>query len=38
MMTEHTVKAFDSELQELTRKVAEMGGLAERRSPMRSRR
>ena len=30
MMNEHTAKAFDSELQELTRKVAEMGGLAER--------
>lgn len=29
-MTEHTAKAFDSDLQELTRKVAEMGGLAER--------
>jgi phosphate transport system protein len=30
MMTEHTAKAFDSDLQELTRKVSEMGGLAER--------
>ena len=30
MMNEHTAKAFDSDLQELTRKVAEMGGLAER--------
>ena len=30
-MTEHhTVKAFDSDLQELARMVAEMGGLAER--------
>jgi phosphate transport system protein len=29
-MTEHTAKAFDTDLQELTRKVAEMGGLAER--------
>jgi len=29
-MHEHTAKAFDSDLQELTRKVAEMGGLAER--------
>jgi phosphate transport system protein len=29
-MTEHTAKAFDSDLQELTRKVCEMGGLAER--------
>ena len=30
MMTEHTAKAFDIDLQELTRKVAEMGGLAEK--------
>ena len=30
MATEHTAKAFDSDLQELTRLVAEMGGLAER--------
>ena len=30
MMNEHTAKAFDSDLQELTRLVAEMGGLAER--------
>ena len=30
MASEHTAKAFDSDLQELTRKVAEMGGLAER--------
>ncbi|MEI8154136.1 MAG: PhoU domain-containing protein, partial [Hyphomicrobiales bacterium] len=30
MMNEHTAKAFDEDLQELTRKVAEMGGLAER--------
>ena len=30
MMNEHTTKAFDSDLQELTRKVSEMGGLAER--------
>ena len=30
MMNEHTAKAFDDDLQELTRKVAEMGGLAER--------
>jgi phosphate transport system protein len=29
-MGEHTAKAFDSDLQELTRKVGEMGGLAER--------
>jgi len=29
-MTEHTAKAFDTDLQELTRKVSEMGGLAER--------
>jgi phosphate transport system protein len=27
---EHTAKAFDADLQELTRKVSEMGGLAER--------
>jgi phosphate transport system protein len=31
MASEHTAKAFDSDLQELTRLVAEMGGLAERR-------
>ena len=30
MMNEHTAKAFDVDLQELTRKVAEMGGLAEK--------
>jgi phosphate transport system protein len=30
IMTEHTAKAFDADLQEITRKVAEMGGLAER--------
>src|SRR4029077_7323749 len=30
MGSEHTTKAFDSDLQELTRLVAEMGGLAER--------
>src|SRR5215207_8898134 len=30
MMSEHTAKAFDADLQELTRKVAEMGGLAEK--------
>ncbi|KQW21319.1 PhoU family transcriptional regulator [Afipia sp. Root123D2] len=30
MATEHTAKAFDDDLQELTRLVAEMGGLAER--------
>ena len=30
MMNEHTAKAFDSDLQELNRKVGEMGGLAER--------
>src|SRR6185437_1597720 len=30
MAAEHTAKAFDSDLQELTRLVAEMGGLAER--------
>jgi phosphate transport system protein len=28
-MTEHTIKAFDVDLQDLTRMVAEMGGLAE---------
>ena len=30
MASEHTAKAFDVDLQELTRLVAEMGGLAER--------
>ena len=30
MASEHTAKAFDTDLQEITRKVAEMGGLAER--------
>src|SRR3954470_11546482 len=30
MMNEHNAKAFDSDLQDLTRKVSEMGGLAER--------
>src|SRR6201997_17670 len=30
MVSEHTAKAFDTDLQELTRLVAEMGGLAER--------
>ena len=30
MVAEHTAKAFDSDLQELTRLVAEMGGLVER--------
>ena len=30
MAYEHTTKAFDQDLQELTRQVAEMGGLAER--------
>jgi phosphate transport system protein len=29
-MTEHTAKAFDTDLQALTRMIAEMGGLAER--------
>ena len=29
-MTDHTAKAFDVDLQELTRKVSEMGGLAEK--------
>ncbi len=28
--SDHTAKAFDTDLQEITRKVAEMGGLAER--------
>jgi len=30
MMSEHTAKAFDVDLQEITRLVAEMGGLAEK--------
>jgi phosphate transport system protein len=30
MMNEHTTKAFDVDLQELTRLIAEMGGLAEK--------
>ena len=30
MASEHTAKAFDSDLQDLTRLVSEMGGLAER--------
>ncbi len=30
MMTEHTIKAFDADLQDLARMIAEMGGLAER--------
>ena len=30
MLTEHTAKAFDADLQEMTQKVAEMGGLAEK--------
>ena len=30
VMTEHTMKAFDADLQELSRMIAEMGGLAER--------
>jgi phosphate transport system protein len=30
VMTEHTIKAFDADLQELSRMIAEMGGLAER--------
>ena len=29
-MTEHTIKAFDADLQDLSRLIAEMGGLAER--------
>jgi phosphate transport system protein len=31
-MNEHTAKAFDADLQELTRMVAEMGGLAEKQT------
>ena len=34
---DHTAKAFDTDLQEITRKVAEMGGLWSNRSRMRSR-
>jgi phosphate transport system protein len=30
VMTEHTMKAFDADLQDLSRMIAEMGGLAER--------
>ena len=30
IIAEHTIRAFDSDLQELTRMVAEMGGLAEK--------
>jgi phosphate transport system protein len=30
MMSEHTARAFDVDLQEITRKVSEMGGLAEK--------
>src|SRR6201987_6220248 len=30
MMTEHTIRAFDADLQDLGRMIAEMGGLAER--------
>lgn len=30
VMSDHTIKAFDAELQELVRMVAEMGGLAEK--------
>jgi phosphate transport system protein len=30
VMSEHTAKAFDADLQEITRMVAEMGGLAEK--------
>jgi len=29
-MTEHTVSAFDTELKDLQRTIAEMGGIAER--------
>jgi hypothetical protein len=31
VLTEHTHKAFDADLQELSRMIAEMGGLAERK-------
>jgi phosphate transport system protein len=31
-MTDHTLKAFDTDLQELSRMIAEMGGLAERQT------
>lgn len=31
-MTEHTARAFDTDLQEIRRKVGEMGGLAERQT------
>ena len=30
LMTEHTAKAFDTDLEELARKIAKMGGLAEK--------
>ena len=30
VMTDHTIKAFDADLQDLSRMIAEMGGLAER--------
>jgi len=30
MMSDHIIKAFDIDLQELTRKVAKMGGLTKR--------
>ena len=30
VISDHTTKAFDVDLQELTRMVAEMGGLAEK--------
>jgi hypothetical protein len=30
-MTDHTVKAFDTDLDSLRSKIAEMGGIAERR-------
>src|SRR5262249_441408 len=32
VITDHTTKAFDIDLQELTRMVAEMGGLAEKQA------
>jgi hypothetical protein len=37
-MSEHTIKAFDADLQDLTRVVVEMGAWRNGRSSMRSRR
>ena len=36
-MVDHTTRAFDADLQELARKIGEMGSLAKSRSSMRSR-